>query len=182
VILKLIGLVLPLGLDTFAVSAALGMTRGTASRRLGTSLLFAGFEGAMPLVGLAAGRPLGNAVGSAADYVAIAILAALAVMMLISDEGELDVSRLRGQGLGSSIALGLSVSLDELAIGFTLGLLRLPILPVLILIAVQAFVLTQVGMRLGSRVGDRVREGAERLAGAALGALAVGLLIARLVG
>jgi putative Mn2+ efflux pump MntP len=136
----------------------------------------------MPLAGLAAGRPLGNAVGSAADYVAIAILAALAVMMLISDEGELDVSRLRGQGLGSSIALGLSVSLDELAIGFTLGLLRLPILPVLILIAVQAFVLTQVGMRLGSRVGDRLREGAERLAGAALGALAVGLLIARLVG
>jgi putative Mn2+ efflux pump MntP len=169
-------------LDTFAVSAALGMAGASGRMRLRTSLLFAAFEGAMPLVGLAVGRPLGNAIGSSADYVAIGVLAALALWMLLFEEDEPGRSRLEHRGLASSIALGLSVSLDELAIGFTLGLLRLPILPVLILIAAQAFIMTQVGMRLGSRVGERVREGAERLAGAALAALAIGLLIARLVG
>ena len=50
------------------------------------------------------------------------------------------------------------------------------------MIAVQAFVLSQLGMRLGGRVGERFRERAERAAGAALTLLGVGLLIAKLAG
>lgn len=74
----------------------------------------------------------------------------------------------------------MSVSLDELAIGFTLGLLRLPALLVIVLIGAQAFVLSQLGLRLGGRMGSRVRKGAERLAGLALDALGAGLLIEKL--
>jgi putative Mn2+ efflux pump MntP len=175
VALKIFALVVPLGLDTFAVSAALGIAGASARERLRTSVWFALFEGGMPLVGLAAGRPLGDAIGSAADYVAIGVLAVLAAHLLLADDDELSISGDGRRGVAASIALGVSVSLDELAIGFTLGLLRLPILPVIILIAVQAFTLTQVGMRLGARVGER----AEHLAGVALGLLAIGLLIAR---
>jgi putative Mn2+ efflux pump MntP len=51
---------------------------------------------------------------------------------------------------------------------------------VIILIASQAFILTQIGMRLGNRLGDRARQGAERLAGTALALLAVGLMLAKL--
>jgi manganese efflux pump family protein len=36
------------------------------------------------------------------------------------------------------IALGLSISADELAIGFSLGLVRLPVVPVIIAIGVLA--------------------------------------------
>jgi putative Mn2+ efflux pump MntP len=46
-------------------------------------------------------------------------------------------------------------------------------------IGAQAFVVTQVGVRLGARLGARWRESAERIAGAALIALGTGLLIAR---
>jgi manganese efflux pump family protein len=180
--LKIVALVLPLGLDTFAVSAALGIAGTSARQRLRTSMLFAAFEGAMPLVGLAAGRPLGTAIGSAAEYIAIGVLALLALHLLVADEDEPHLGALRGRGVVASIALGLSVSLDELAIGFTVGLLRLPVIPVIILIAAQAFVVTQVGMRVGDRVGERIREGAERLAGIALGLLAIGLLITKLAG
>lgn len=62
-IVKLIALVL----DTFAVAAALGVAGLDPRRRLRVSLLMAGFEAGMPLVGLALGAPLGHAVGSAAD-------------------------------------------------------------------------------------------------------------------
>jgi putative Mn2+ efflux pump MntP len=96
----------------------------------------------MPLVGLAAGRPLGDAIGSAADYVAIGVLAVLAARLLLADDHEPSISGDERRGVAASIALGVSVSLDELAIGFTLGLLRLPILPVIILIGVQAFTLS----------------------------------------
>lgn len=55
VIAKLVALVLPLGLDTFAVAAALGMIGVSSARWLRISLLFTAFEGGMPLIGLALG-------------------------------------------------------------------------------------------------------------------------------
>jgi putative Mn2+ efflux pump MntP len=89
------------------------------------------------------------------------------------------VASLRGWG---ALLLGLSISLDELAIGFTLGLLRLPAALVIVLIAVQAFLVTQFGLRLGRRLGERWREAAERLAGLALAGLALALVAEKLFG
>ena len=73
-VIKLVALVLPLGLDTFAVAAALGLAGVTPHGRLRISLLFTAFEALMPVVGLALGAPLGRAIGSAADFAAIAVL------------------------------------------------------------------------------------------------------------
>ena len=80
------------------------------------------------------------------------------------------------------LLLGLSISLDELAIGFTLGLLGLPVGLVIALIAVQAFLFTQLGLRLGHRLGSGFGEAAERIAGVALSALAIALLTEKLLG
>ena len=181
---KLIALVLPLGLDTFAVAAALGIAGIPPARRTRISVLMASFEAGMPLVGLALGAPLGRAIGSAADYIAAGVLLAFGIYTLVSDEeGEeqrlLDVASVRGWRAG---LLGLSVSLDELAVGFTFGLLRLPVLPVVLLIGAQALLVSQLGLRLGARLNERAREAAERLAGAALIALAIGLLVEKAVG
>jgi putative Mn2+ efflux pump MntP len=48
-----------------------------------------------------------------------------------------------------------------------------------VLIALQAFIVTQLGVRLGARVGEEIREGAERLAGVALLVLGVFIIGAR---
>jgi putative Mn2+ efflux pump MntP len=145
----------------------------------------------MPLVGLAIGHPLG-AIGKAGDYVAIALLFALAVHMLRETETETEGEPASGQpldrgggGISGVVAITVltaSASLDELAIGFTVGLLRLPVAPVIAVIAVQAFAVSFLGMRVGNRVGERVREGAERLGGVAVALLATGLLVAATVG
>jgi putative Mn2+ efflux pump MntP len=79
------------------------------------------------------------------------------------------------------LGLGLSISADELAIGFSVGLARLPVVPVIIAIGVQAFVAVPLGVRLGARVGERLREAAERIAGAALIALGLFLIAERLL-
>ena len=85
-VLKLILFVVPLGLDTFAVSAALGM-RGLPPRaRLRVSLLMSSFEMAMPVVGLLVGHGLGKLVGTASDYVAIGVLAVLGTWMLVHED------------------------------------------------------------------------------------------------
>ncbi|MBV8257931.1 MAG: manganese efflux pump [Actinobacteria bacterium] len=171
--LKVVLFVLPLGLDTFAVATALGMARPSGRRQLRLGLVMAGFEMAMPLVGLAAGRGLGAAVGSAADWVAVAVLAALGAWMLVHDE---EWAGLPG-GFGATLALGLSISLDELAIGFSMGLLRLSLWLTVALIGAQAFLVSQLGLALGRRVGAEVQEGAERLAGLALLGLALLLVL-----
>jgi hypothetical protein len=49
VVIKLIALVLPLGLDTFAVAAALGVGGLDPTRRVRVSLLLTSFEAGMPL-------------------------------------------------------------------------------------------------------------------------------------
>lgn len=74
----------------------------------------------------------------------------------------------------------MSISLDELAIGFNLGLAGSPNLPVIIVIAVQAFLAVQLGLALGTRVGERLRENAERLAALALSSLGLFVLGGRL--
>ncbi len=180
--LRLIALVLPLALDTFAVSAALGIAGVTSGQRVRLGLLFAGFEGGMPVVGLALGSAVGRLIGGFADYVAIVALAALGLYMLLADDKK-EQARLARFATSTGVALvsvGLAVSLDELAIGFALGLARVPIVPALILIAAQAFVVSQVGFGLGRRVGESIREGAERLAGLALIAIAGLLLLTKL--
>jgi len=182
VVAKLVALVVPLGLDTFAVAAALGIVGVSPARRLRISLLFSAFEAGMPLIGLALGAPLGSAIGGGADFIAIGVLLAFGLYTLLTPERNEEqrlarLSQLSGVG---ALLLGVSISLDELAIGFTLGLLRLPAGLVIILIALQAFVVAQLGLRLGSRLSERLREGAERLAGAALSALGMVLLAEKL--
>jgi putative Mn2+ efflux pump MntP len=178
--LKLIALVLPLGLDTFGVALALGIAGLPPGGRIHLALLFAGFETAMPLVGVALGAPLGHALGSAAEYIASALLIVLGLYMVLANEDGGEGDRLLAMtqgGLLGAIALGVSISLDELAIGFSAGLLRVPLVPLVVAIGVQAFVVTLVGVRLGTRVGERLRESAEQVAGAALITLGGTLLV-----
>jgi putative Mn2+ efflux pump MntP len=95
--LKLVALVIPLGLDTFGVALALGIAGLPREHRLRVSLLFAGFEAAIPLVGVALGAPLGRAIGSAADYLAAAFITALGVYMLLAEPAPPPAAR-RGPG------------------------------------------------------------------------------------
>jgi len=180
--LKLAALIVPLGLDTFGVAVALGIAGVPPRQRLRIALLLAGFEATMPLIGVALGAPLGHAIGSAADYGAAALILALGAYLLIADDdndGDRLLSLTSGGVLGA-LVLGVSVSLDESAIGFSAGLLRLPVLPLVLAVAAQAFLLTQIGLFVGARAGNTLRNATENLAGIALIALGGLLVIERL--
>jgi putative Mn2+ efflux pump MntP len=93
------------------------------------------------------------------------------------DDDEQAAGRLLATRGTAIIALGVSISLDELAIGFSLGLVRLPLIPVIIAIGVQALLAAQLGLSLGARISGHLRERAEQPAGVAL-ILLGGFLIA----
>ena len=182
--LKLLAFVLPLGLDSFAVAAALGASQVcTAWQRLRISLVFVIFEGGMPLIGLALGSALARGIGHIADYLAAAAVIGIGVwMVLAGDEDEEDkagrIMTSRGLAL---VGLGISISLDELAIGFGIGLERLPVGAVIAAIALQAFVAAQLGLAIGAKIAERWRERAERVAGIALILLGAYLIAQQLI-
>ena len=171
VMLKLLAFVLPLGLDSFAMAAAIGAVQATSVRqRLRISLIFVIFEGGMPLIGLGLGSALAHGIGHVANYVAAAAVIAIGAWMLLTADKDEEVKAGRvisSRGL-ALIALGISISLDELAIGFSIGLTHLPVTAIIIAIAVQAFLAAQLGLAIGARISERLRERAEQAAGIVL--------------
>jgi putative Mn2+ efflux pump MntP len=185
-VFKLLAFVLPLGLDSFAVAAAIGALESTTLwQRLRISAIFVLFEGGMPLLGLGLGTTLAHGIGRLANYVAAGGVIAIGAWMLFGGDEEAEEGRARrlptSRGL-ALIVLGISVSLDELAIGFTIGLTGLPLPPVIIAIAVQAFLAAQIGLAIGASSGERWRERAERIAGIALIVLGAYLVAHQLIG
>ncbi len=185
-ILTVASIILPLAIDTFVLGTALGAA-GIAKRdRLRTSLILTAFEAGMPVIGFLGGAAIGAGVGGWANYLAAAVLAVVGVVMLRSGEGEEDDEqklRLLETARGwSVVVLGVGISVDELAVGFGVGLLRLPLLLLIVLIAVQAFLAAQLGMRFGSRLAENARQAAGRMAGVLLILAAVIVLAEHIAG
>jgi manganese efflux pump family protein len=179
-LLSVLLFVLPLGVDTFAIAAAVGACRLSGPTRWRISAVFVTLEGGMPLAGLALGTSLGHTVGSVADYLSGGLLVVLGgYLWWTDDDDEVPNARRLTSARGLAlIGLGLSISLDELAIGFSLGLsteLTTPATLVAI-IAIQALVVSQLGLSLGRRINERLRERIERVASPMLIALGAYLL------
>jgi len=182
--LKLLIFVLPLALDSFAVAAAIGAAQATtASLRLRISLILVVFEGGMPLIGLGLGSVLAHRIGVAAGYLAAIVVSGIGAWILLSDEQDEEAKASRitaGRGL-ALMGLGIGISMDELAIGFSIGLTRLPVIPVIAAIALQAFAAAQLGLATGAKIAERWRERTERLAGIALIVLGAYLIAEQLM-
>lgn len=180
--LKLALLVLSLGVDTLAVAVGLGISGAGRGNRLRVGASFALFEGGMPLVGFLLGHVVSATLGGLASLLGIAVLLGVGAWMIyeaLEDEDEPGSAVDTWRGL---LLTSLSVSMDELAVGFSMGALGLPILLAVLLIAAQAFLLTFVGTALGNRIGARLAERAELAAGLVLAGLALVLLLGRITG
>ena len=179
------GLLLPLALDTFALAAALGVAGLERRDRLRISLVFTVFEAGMPIAGILVGRVVGNLIGAGAGYGGILFLIVAGLLLLRPGKDEDDEERrlkLLAHARGLAVLdLGVSISVDELTVGLSAGLLGLPIAVTVIWIAVQAFAAAQVGLRIGARIGEQLRERSEQAAGVALILVALILLALKLL-
>lgn len=192
-----LALLLSLGLDTLAVALGLGVGGLPRERWLRVGLTFALFEGAMPVIGLVIGQHVSGALGEIAAYAAGVLLVALGGWeireALTGDDLEASAQQAAQQVTGqatsqmarqdrSILITGLSVSLDELAVGFSLGVLGVALGPALVYIALQAFALTFAGLWLGTRVGAKMGERAELTAGIVLALLGAAVIIGEATG
>lgn len=182
-------LLVSLGLDTFAVALGLGLSGLSRSQWVRVGLTFACFEGLMPVGGLFLGRHLSNVIGTRAGYIAAVLLIVVGAFALkeafTEDEDDDDQDEDTASSLlgGKKLLLtGLSVSIDELAVGFSLGLLHVAFVSTLAYIAVQAFGITFLGLALGVRLGKRLGDKAEFASGIVLIFLGIALLVNQVTG
>lgn len=188
-----VALFLSLGLDTLAVAIGLGVGGLQRQRWVRVGVTFGFFEGVMPVIGLLVGQHLSRVFGEIASYGAGVLLLALGAWEIreavVGDDPTAPLERPAKAEAGravrqdrSILITGFSVSLDELAVGFSLGVLGIALGPALLYIAVQAFVLTFLGLWLGTRVGARFGERAELAAGIVLTLLGAALIAGEATG
>lgn len=170
----MIVLILSLGMDTLVVSTALGMRETTG--RLKIALTFACAEAVMPLLGLLIGSLAGHFIGDWASVIGGLVLMGLALwMMFFEDEDDDNAAK---ELLGWSLFVtALSISVDELAVGVSIGLVGVPIAWTIFLVALQAFVFTFIGLTFGASLKRYLGEWTEKLAGVILGLLGLWIII-----
>lgn len=182
---------LPLSVDTFAVAATVGAHRLSGWSRSRISTIFAVFEGGTPLIGLSLGSSAGHAIGDLAEYFSGGLLILLGGYLWWSDDDDDEGAKARrlidARGI-ALIGLALSISLDELAIGFSYGLganLAAPA-TIIAIITIQAVVASQLGLSFGAQISERARTSIQRITGPCLIVIGIypvvqGLIRSRLI-
>ena len=151
-LVELLLIAVALSLDALAVSIAAACAGRTTSPRAGFRLAFhfGLFQALMPVLGWLAGWRLAASIQAVDHWVAAALLGIVAARMLRAGLGH-EATRLpddpsRGLAL---VALSVAVSVDALAVGLSLAMLRVAVwIPAAIIGAVTGAV-SFAGIRLG---------------------------------
>lgn len=177
----LLAVILSLGIDNLIVSAAIGLSNG--GNKFRTALTFAVFEAVMPMFGFFLGTSLGLLFEKWAFYAGVAFLSGLGLYYLFKNEDREEklVASLAGELRGWTLILtGIFISLDEMFVGSSFGLIGLPIVLTSVILGVQAFVFTLLGISFARQIQPLLGGAAEKIAGMTLIALAVGLTVEKL--
>lgn len=176
---------LGLAMDAFAVALSGGFAAGKATSRqtLRLAFHFGLFQFLMPILGWAAGLTVQNFIQAFDHWVAFALLAGIGGKMVYEsfktakeEKKASDITR--GAPL---ILLSLATSIDALAVGLSLSLLRVRILYPSAVIGVVCFALTAFGFTFGSRLGQLLGKRVELLGGLVLVGIGVKILVEHLL-
>lgn len=175
-----------LGTDLFSVAIPIGMNRVRLYIILRAAVVFALFHIVMILAGYYAGHWLGTMVEHLGSYhidyseamvqnwasiLGAVVLAGLGAHMIKENlYGEDDSTEVANHPLrgGTLLMLALSVSIDALAAGFSLGMMDVDLVKLSIILGIVIFIIAAVGLSLGRRVGRYIGSRSEIVGGAVL--------------
>ena len=175
---QIVALAAAVGLDNGLAAIGLGAAGMTRRHQMQTALLFAVLEGLMPLIGVIIGHGAAAVIGRNARYVGVFVLAGAGLYSLLKREPQTQEGT-RGQpqfGV-SVILLGIALSLDNLTVGFGLGLLQVSVGWAAIVFGAMSLGMTIAGLEIGRWLGRRVSLSADKLCGVVLLATAGILLL-----
>jgi len=174
-------LTLTLGFDAFIVSASIGLHQEPKDK-ITIALVFAAVESLMPIAGMIIGGALGQYFNGTLTAIGALLLIGVAIYVVLFDrdeeEGKTFDQPLAGWAL---FAVAIGISLDELAVGFTAGMMQAPIAMMIAMIACQSFAFSMLGALFGARLKRYLGEWADKASGIVLGLMGVWMLIEEFV-
>jgi putative Mn2+ efflux pump MntP len=176
---ELCAIALALAVDAFSVGVAVGLRRTSRRERFRLSFHFGLFQALMPLAGALAGSALERWIARWDHWVALGLLAVIGGRMIwgaVRGGPERAAAGDQTRGL-QLVGLSIAVSIDALAVGFTLGLQEVSIPFAVTLIGVTAAALTLVGMLIAGGFASRLGRRAEIGAGVALVGIGVKIVL-----
>ena len=170
--ITLLGIAVGLAMDALAVAIATGIVLGKVSGRqtFRLSWHFGLFQFLMPVIGWLAGLSVEEHLADYGPWLAFGLLGFIGGKMireaLRGSEAERALSDpTRGISL---VLLSLATSIDALAAGLSLGVLRIRIWYPAVVIGIVAGLLTAIGMHVGAPLGNRFGRRMEVLGGLVL--------------
>lgn len=160
-LIEIVAIAVALAMDAFAVSVAAGVTLRVVSARQTFRLAwhFGLFQALMPIAGWTAGIKVQKFITSFDHWVAFSLLILIGSRMIweaIRNEGE-QVRNSEPTKGWSLVMLSLATSIDALAVGLGLAMLRISVWFPAAVIGIVAGVFTAGGLHLGGYVGRRLR-------------------------
>ena len=152
-----------LALDAFSVSVAAAAYLGklTGRQKFRLSFHFGLFQFMMPLFGWFAGSTIVHYIEQYDHWIAFLLLSIIGIKMIV-DARHAEINKISTditKGF-SLISLSLATSIDALAVGFSIGVIKGEILFPAIVIGLIAAVMTLLGIRIGvflsSKFGHRI--------------------------
>ncbi|WP_249226538.1 manganese efflux pump MntP [Alicyclobacillus mengziensis] len=176
---QLIVLGVAMGLNNALASIALGTSGIKRSRQLQIALLFAVFEAIMPLFGILLGNEVARLIGNHARYIGVGLLGVVGIYFFLkaADTESEEVAQAGGLPGFKVIVLAIALSLDNLTVGFGLGMLNVPLTVAAIAFGCISLAMTYIGLEIGRFLGARISVSADKLSGIVLIAVAGMMLI-----
>lgn len=181
-----------LGTDLFSVAVPIGMNKVRRLVVVRSALVFALFHIMMILAGYYIGHWLGNIVEHVGAYhidwpvtsvqnmaaiIGALVLACLGVVMIKDNlcgcDKVIDSTPLQGATL---VLLAVSVSIDALAAGFSLGMIDVDLLQLSLILGIVIFAIALLGLGLGRKLGRYIGRRAELIGGSILTILGIHIL------
>ena len=183
--LTLLGVAVGLAMDATAVAVAASIALGKVSSRqvFRFAFHFGLFQALMPAVGWLAGRGVHDYVKAWDHWVAFGLLAAIGSKALYDawTEHESSLADIRDPTRGwMLVALSVATSIDALAVGISLAVLRVAIWYPCVVIGVVTAILTTTGMLVGSRLGQQLGRRMRGAGGLVLLAIGTKILVEHL--
>ena len=172
---RLLFLGIIIGSNNLAAALTLGAL-GQAKRVWRVVTVFGGFEFLIPLVGIWLGQQISLTLGDQTSWIAPVLLTGIALLALYSAiQGSPEDKKITDKvtSWGGLIFLAVGLSVDNLVIGFSLGLTGMEPLLVATTIALFSLVFTWLGMHLGAKARRHWQQYTELGAGILLLGLAM---------
>ena len=175
-ILTIIVIAIGLAMDAFAVAVIEGGTYKKLHllHAFRVAALFGLFQAVMPIVGYFCGLGVKNFILGYDHWAAFALLSAIGAKM-IYESLKIKVDAKSSSGIIMLFALSVATSIDALAVGVTLGLVKSTIAIAAIIIGAVTFILSYLGVYIGQRFGHFFEGKIEAAGGLIL--IAIGLKI-----